>query len=272
MAKKAFIEQGLGKPPWFMRMGLNFQHMVFKFSRIPGMARRHPWVREDKTDMRFLPINQDISRPEDCPMPLELLDRLIEEASHCVIVDFCGCRMGYECEDYPHDIGCLLMGDSALEVPATVGREVGKEEAKEHARKAIDVGLVPIVGRAHVDNFIFGVKDRGCLLTVCFCCECCSITRFIGEIPYTYVDPAYPRLKGVSVEVTGDCRGCGTCAEHCFVHAIELVNNKAVIGEYCRACGRCASACPNGAITVRITDRDFLEDAYQRIRAHVRYD
>lgn len=43
-------------------------------------------------------------------------------------------------------------------------------------------------------------------------------------------------------------------------------------GEYCRACGRCASACPRRAIEIRIDDPDFLEKAYRRIRAHVKFD
>lgn len=272
MARKAFIERALGRPPRLVRLGLEGQRLFFKLSRLPGVGRRHPWVTPRKTDVRFIPINSVIEMPESCPMPLRLLDRLIEEASHRVIVDFCGCRVGYECKEYPSEIGCLLMGDSALEVPRTVCREVGVGEAKEHARRAVEAGLVPIVGKAHVDDFIYGIKDRGRLLTVCFCCECCSITRGIGDIPIGAVEPAFARMEGVSVVITEKCRGCGRCVERCFVKAIEIVDGRAVIGPYCRLCGRCASACPNGGAVIRIDDPDFLEKTYRRIRAHVKFD
>ena len=71
----------------------------------------HPWFRSDMTDMRWLPINEDIARPENVPAPLDLLDRLIEETSHRVIFDACGCRTARRCERHPHDIGCLLGRD-----------------------------------------------------------------------------------------------------------------------------------------------------------------
>ena len=272
MRRKAFIERALGKPPRFVRMGLRSQMIFFKLAKLPGVGQRHPWVTPKKTDVRFIPINSDVVMPGDSPMPLQLLDRLIEEASHRVIVDFCGCRVGFECRDYPREIGCLLMGDSALEVPRTVSREVGVEEAKSHARRAVEAGLVPIVGKAHVDDFIYGIRDRGRLLTVCFCCECCSITRAIRDVPIQAMEPAFARMEGVSVEVTENCRGCGSCTERCFVGAITVVGGRARIGSRCRACGRCASICPNGGVRVRIDDPEFLEKTYERIRAHVRFD
>lgn len=50
-------------------------------------------------------------------------------------------------------------GASTREVPASVCHEADVGEAKRHVRKAIGAGLVPIVGKAHVDNFIFSIKD-----------------------------------------------------------------------------------------------------------------
>lgn len=270
MAKRAFI--AMGKTPWMMRRGMDFLEMNFRLSRLPLLPRFHPWTREDKTDMRWLPINEDIVLPQDAPMPVDLLYRFIEEASHRAIYHECACRKGWECERYPVDIGCLLMGDSALEGPPGLFHEAGVEEARELADRAIEAGLVPVVGKARIDNFIFGIKDRGRLLTVCFCCECCCITRYTRHSPMRYVEPLFPRLDGISVTVTDDCRGCGTCAGRCYMKAIEIVDGRAAISEYCRACGRCAAACPNGAIVVSIDDPDFIEKSYERIRAHVKPD
>jgi ferredoxin len=254
------------------RRGLDALGTVFKLSRLPLVSRVHPWLRPDKTDMRWLPINEDIQLPGDAPMPLNLLDRFIEEASHRVIYKECGCRAAFECKSYPIDLGCLLMGDSAVEGSSSSCREVTVREAKEHSRRAVEAGLVPVVGKARVDNFLFGIKDRSRLLTVCFCCECCCITRFTRNVSMKTLEPMFPRLHGVTVEVNDDCIGCGECAEHCYIKAIEIVDGKAVIGEYCRACGRCATVCPEDAIEVRIDDPDFLDNAYDRIRSYVKFD
>jgi UDP-glucose 4-epimerase len=239
---------------------------------IPGLNRVHPWLREDKTDARWLPINADIQIPGDAPMPLMLLERFIEEASHRVIIDYCGCRKGWHCEDYPVEIGCLMMGESALEIKKFPGREVGAEEARGHARRAVEAGLVPIVGKVRADNYIFDVKDRSRMLTVCFCCECCCVTRFTRYVPLKRLEPLQPRLEGISMQVTESCTGCGKCARHCYIQAIQVVDKKVVIGDYCRACGRCAGACPEGAIEMRIDDPDFLDKTYDRIRSYVKYD
>ncbi len=241
-------------------------------SRLPLMDRVHPWMRPDKTDARWLPINTDIHLPGDAPLPLELLFRVIDEASHRVIIDHCGCRRAFGCRHYPSDIGCLMMGDSALEIKRFTGREVSPSEAREHAVRAVEAGLVPIVGKARVDNFIFKVKDRGRLFTTCFCCECCCVTRFTALAPARRLDPLFPKLESISIEVTDRCRGCGRCAEHCYIGAIEVRDGRAVIGDYCRGCGRCATVCRQGAIEVSIEDPDFLERALESIRSHVKYD
>lgn len=265
------ISRGLMKPST-VKFGLNSVGNAFRLSKLPGASRVHPWLRPDKTDMRWLPINEDIEMPEDTPLPLTLLDRFIEEASHRAIYEVCGCRVAYDCEHYPKDIGCLLMGDSAAEGSRISCRLVGVDEAKEHARKAIDAGLVPIIGKARVDNFLFGIKDRGRMLTVCFCCECCCVTRFTRNTSLKTLEPLFPRLDGITIEVTDDCVGCGKCADHCYIDAIEIEGNKAVISDFCRACGRCASVCPSDAIEVRIEDPEFVEKAYERICSYVKHD
>lgn len=244
---------------------------IFKLSRLPG-ASLHPWFRHDQTDMRWLPINEDIQIPGSAAMPLALLDRLIEETSHRVIYRTCGCRVAGSCENYPEGIGCLMMGNSAVECRLGGGYEVGVEEAKAHARRAVEAGLVPIVGKARIDNALFGVRDKGRLLTTCFCCECCCITRFTRHVPMKHIEPMFRPLDGITITVTDKCRGCGECAEHCYIKAIRVVDKRAVIGEYCRACGRCATVCPRDAIEISIDDPLFLENAYESIRAHVTFD
>lgn len=264
--KKATIKRNeTGLPGWAQVIGK-------AICRLPLADKWHPWLRADKTNMRWLPINTDLELPGDTPVPVDLVDCLIEEASHRVLVNPCGCRKAYHCKNYPVDIGCLMMGDSALEISRYPFKEVGVEEAKEHARRAVDAGLVPVVGKARADNFIFGVKDRKRLLTVCFCCECCCVTRFTRLVPLKTIEPSFVKLDGISLEVTDRCEGCGACVKTCYIDAIRIEDGRAVIGPYCRACGRCASQCKKNAIEIRIEDPEFLDKAHERIRSYVTYE
>jgi len=254
-------------------IGRGGSFFIKAFFALPLINRWHPWLKEDKSDMRWLPINEDIRMQDNVPMPVELLDRFISEASHRVIFDDCGCRRSFRCKHYPVDIGCLLMGDSALESKRNWRfREVGVDEAREHVRRAVEAGLVPVVGKARVDNFIFGIKDRSRMLTVCFCCECCCVTRFTTFVPARYLEPVQPWLESVSIEFTDRCRGCGKCVECCYIGAIEVIEGKAVRSDICRACGRCAAVCPQKSIEIEISDPDFIEKTRDRIRSYVTYD
>jgi len=277
MARKRLIEKVLQKerdPDGQPRRSL-VPDLLGALAHMPAVWR-HPWFRSDLTDMRWLPTNEDIELPLGAPAPLDLLDRLIEETSHRVIFDACGCRTARRCQRHPIEIGCLLMGDSALESPPSVRREVGISEAREHVARAVESGLVPMVGKARVDNYIFGVKERHRLLTACFCCDCCCISRYERHFPVNKLDEMFPSLDGLTLEVGGACDGCAgraeSCADRCYIGAIEVRGGRAVITEKCRGCGRCAVFCPTGAIKVSITDGDFVAESYERIRAHVKHD
>ena len=78
-------------------------------------------------------------------------------------------------------------GDSDT-AAAEAGETHGEETALEHARKAIDLGLVPLTGKVRVDNFLMMTPDRDKLLTVCFCCHCCCMMGFYKHIPPSQLD------------------------------------------------------------------------------------
>ncbi len=251
---------------------LPYERLTKAIARVPLLKPLHPWTNPKKTDMRWLPINTDIRMPENAPLPLDLLYKMIEESSHRALFDYCGCRRGFKCKHYPEEIGCLLLGDSALEASKKVSHLATVEEAKEHTRRAAEAGLVPIVGKARVDNWIFKIPDKGTMVTVCYCCECCCVTRFARTIPAGYLDNLFPALEGLRVEVNANCTGCGLCAKKCYMGAITIEDEKAVLGPLCRSCGRCASVCKKDAIDIIIEDADFLEKTRERIRSYVKYD
>ncbi len=267
MFGKANLE--LTRNPWLMRRGRDLVELGFRLSRLPGVRKIHPWTTPRGTEMRWLPVNRDLSMPQGIPLPLELLDRLIAEASHRVVLEYCGCRRASRCSGYPEEVGCLLLGDDALRAAPSLSREVSAEEARSHAGRAVEAGLVPAVGTARVDDLVFGVKRPKRMLTVCFCCECCCLGRYLRHVPLGSLDAIFPRLPGVEVRVTGDCDGCGACVERCYLGAIEIRDERAVHSAYCRACGRCAAACPRGAVEVVLSDPGFLEETYRRIRARM---
>lgn len=259
------------KPVWLIQKAWNSLEIFFQASHLPLVTRIHPWFRADKTDARWLPVNEDLELPESTPVPLALLDRFIEESCQRVIIDACPCRMFEGCKNHPWDIGCLFLGAQSMDgFFPLVAKKATVEQAKAHARKAIEAGLVPAMGKVRLDNSLIRVRDKGKLMTVCFCCDCCCISGFFKHLPLKDIEPIFPRLDGIVVEVnTEKCNGCGKCAKHCYTEAITVPYGKAQISQYCRACGRCATACPQDAIKIRIEDPEYIDKAYERIRQYV---
>ena len=266
--RELFFNESVWRLPG-SKQAFQFARHFFKLGRIPLFRDNLPEFDPEKSNMSWIPINQDIEGVEDIPLPLQILDRLIEKARHRVIVNCCGCRVSMRCEHYPDNIGCLMMGVSALQIPEGMCQEVGVDEAKAHVRKAVDLGLVPITGRARLDNDLFLIPDDGKLLTVCLCCECCCITRFTSYLPQNVIDGLQHPVEGLTIEVTDECIGCGECISKCYINAIELREDRSVITGMCRVCGRCAAHCPQNAIKLKLDNPHAADDVVRRIESVV---
>jgi ferredoxin len=73
-------------------------------------------------------------------------------------------------------------------------------------------------------------------------------------------------MIGVSLKVTKDCIGCGSCMKGvCFVDAIHMDNSRALISKECRGCGRCVEICPQNAIELTINDKEFVKKSIEQI-------
>jgi len=161
----------------------NSLEFFFKLAKVDFFRDNLPEFDAEKTETSWIPINKKIEGMDEVVLPEEILFRFIEKARHLVIVDWCACRMNCKCEKHSREVGCLMMGESALLIPEKSRKEVNVVAAKAHVRKAIQEGLVPVTGKFRVENDLFMIPDKGKLLTICFCCSCCCLTRFLRHIP-----------------------------------------------------------------------------------------
>jgi len=250
-----------------VNMFLKILHGSFKFVSLPGIRKISPWIDPKKNSMTYLPINESLIAQEEALLP-DVVHRFIDESEHHVVMNKCGCRFGNKCENHTEDVGCLFIGESALDMAGGISRQVTKEEAHAHVEKAISAGLVPMTGKVRVDNDLFLIPDRKQLLSVCFCCHCCCMMTFFRHTPSEQLDGVMLPAEGLEIEVTDDCVGCGTCVETCGFEAITIENGKAVHGDICRKCGRCERTCPNNAVKISLHNPDAVEDIAKRIHKY----
>lgn len=247
-----------------LRIMLDTIRAIFKVVSLPGIRARHRWVSPQFNTSAVLPINEEL-KSHGVPLPLPILEEIVHKASHRMLMNVCGCRVAYQCKNHPRDLGCIFMGPGVTHISPGLGRMVSPEEAMEHAKKAIASGLIPSVGKAEIDKVFYAMPKDAKFIGLCFCCHCCCLANAFTALPVEHLDRLFPRLKGLSIEITDECNGCGTCVEYCLYDAIRIEDGRAVHTEMCRGCGRCASECPSDAITISLDNDDFREEIISRI-------
>lgn len=271
--------------PRLGRMGLKGLNLSLKMVLSTPLVRDYwPWTNPAKNSMSYLPaeapvrtasrkieVDRSVDTPSQFVLPEALLEKLIDQSTQRVIMDFCICRNSHECQHYRHDIGCLFMGAATAKLPPGLCRPAERDEAKAHVRKALENGLVPLAGKVNVDNTGFLILDRKTLLSVCFCCHCCCMMGYFRHGPARHLDRIFPVLEGVSITVTEACQGCGTCVETCIFQAITIQNGKAIHSDKCRGCGRCVRACPQQAVSLSLEDWDTAQKFSHRISTRVSF-
>ena len=210
-------------------------------------------------------INEAIDDQENIVVPSEVVAHFIEEAKYIFLMNACLCREAADCQDFDHNLGCIFLGEAVLEINPKLGRLVDKETALAHLQRTREAGLVHLIGRDKIDAIWMGVKPYAKLMTICNCCPCCCLFRFLPHLA-PKLQNKIKRMPGILVQVTDDCIGCGVCAEGvCFVNAITLENGHAVITDDCRGCSNCVEVCPQNAIQVVIEQDDYIENAIKRL-------
>ncbi|MHA1277397.1 MAG: 4Fe-4S binding protein [Candidatus Helarchaeota archaeon] len=267
----------MGRPLWFVELLKRMykkRMLMAKMTRLPLFGPLIDKLMFEGDALVCLPkdhviqIDEAIS-PEQAVLPSQIAEYFINKAEFHWIMNFCICRESNKCKDYPREYGCLFLGEAAKGINPKLGRQVTKEEAINYLKKCRNAGLVHFIGKNKLDSIWLGVKPEEKLLTICSCCPCCCIS---GGLKYLIPQIAdkYEKLPGVKVIVTEACVGCGTCEKVCFLDAIQVINNRAVINEaMCRACGRCVEKCPKNAIELTLTDDQFLSKTIEKIEQHV---
>jgi len=220
--------------------------------RLLGRLLR-PCFDAEGNEAIIIPVQEAVRGTESVVLPFPLLAPLIDAASNRFILSHCLCRQGEGCETYPRDIGCIFLGDGAAEIAPERGHAAGTAEALAHARRAVDVGLVPMIVHSSFDAWLLDIPYRR-TVAICFCCDCCcSVRQGLRLGPAAFWETVV-RLPGLTVTTGPECTGCGTCVGVCPVGAISLDQGRACVGEQCKGCGRCASACPQGAIRLQLAE------------------
>jgi ferredoxin len=267
-----------GRPIWFVNLIKRYFPDRFSIARLTHW----PIIKHIVDAMLFkgdetiylpkdnvIQINAPIARPEEMVLPSQAVEHFVEQANYLWVMDTCFCRDANDCDDYPHDLGCIFLGEAVLQMNPKLGHLATKEEVLEHLRRSREAGLVHMIGKNRIDHFWTGAGPGDKLFTICNCCPCCCLWRVV---PYLGPDSSVNvhKMPGVEVRVTEACIGCGRCTDDiCFVDAIRLEDGRAVISEQCVGCGRCVEVCPAEAIALTIEDTSYVDDTVACLEALV---
>lgn len=270
------------RPAWWMSIQAFFFPYVRKLlqeSQTTVMGRLSsrisvPLLSGKNLNITYLPINKRINGIGESVVPHRVLRDIVKQSANRALIKKCTCRDGFKCSNHPVELGCLLLGEGSKEIDTGVSRHVSVDEALTHVDKCIESGLIPFVGRFKADDYLWGVKDRGKLLTVCFCCSCCCVLKnSIKHLPAVSKDSVI-KLKGLQIETDQTkCTACGECVDACFMEARTLHDGRILYNSaLCKGCGKCMSTCPENAISMDVANIDeAVDDVLQRVRARIDY-
>ena len=231
------------------------------------------------TQAHILPINKSLDKSDRLAQsritPIELVRKAVEASSYRIILHKCLCRDGFECKDYPIDVGCLMLGEACRRMVATgIAKAVTVEDALAHLDKASDLGLVPICAWAEFEAIAKGISDENHTnyFEVCFCCPCCCLG--LQNYKHMFKNEHMRNIMksiGWRAQGTEECISCGKCVEACPLECISLEGDGISVKGNCIGCGLCSINCPVNAIEMKelVPMKDDLLDYFTGIRPNI---
>lgn len=268
------------RPGWWLgllRLYWPLNTLSAKMTRWPIVGRLLslivvPLFTKNNFNISYIPVNANIEPVVSSALNRKILEELVLRSAHRIIIKRCSCRDSQKCQNFPIEDSCLLLGEDTKGVDPRIATHASVDEALAHVSRKISSGLIPMLGRVRMDDFYYGIPNRGRMLTICFCCPCCcSILGAIRYLPQEAKN-SLVRLKNVAVIVdTKKCISCGKCVDTCFAQAITLSNGTIQHDERkCIGCGRCSIVCPQQATTIVIENvEEAVEEILGRIKKRV---
>jgi hypothetical protein len=124
----------------------------------------------------ILPVNVNLGQPVQSQLSREVLSELIDRSTAVGAMHECLCRAVGGCEEFPKDLGCLVLGQSIHSLHPGLGREINREEAIMIVDRALALGLSPMVVHFKGDALLWSLEHSK-MLTICFCCPCHCMMR-----------------------------------------------------------------------------------------------
>ncbi len=251
---------------------------MWKLAKVQRWAAGHPffsrWVKLDldvppeDNDAVIIPIQETILGIESAVLPYQILEPIVEKAGGHMLLSRCPCRNAEGCSTFPHDFGCLFLGDAVKDVSDKIGTQTDVAGVMGHVERALEMGLVPMIVHASFDAALISVPYHK-MLAICFCCDCCCTVRQHMRLGPSTFDDTMQRLPGLTVTINENCTACGLCHSECPVHAIDFMDGVSVIDQdLCKGCGVCAAICPEEAPQLHMDEStEVVEILMDRIRA-----
>jgi ferredoxin len=228
----------------------------------------YPFFKRPFNELTSIPIHVKIEAPKSVALPMTLVERLVGEIEDIFLMDECHCAGVKNRESSRLNTGCMAFGPSTARIHPSHGRRIDTAEAVKHVRKAAAQGLVANIAHVWVDAFAFQLTRFDRLLFMCFCDDDQCIYRSFLKRRGPSLDQTYQKLSGLSLRIDEQkCLKCEACSEACFVLAITMQENAAVIGNDCTGCGICIQHCPEGAISLTMENE---EEMFTRLLNRVR--
>jgi len=217
---------------------------------------------ERPTGTIVMPLDVDLAdKGEKVVIPMDLIKETLKNIPYIAGMKGCLCREANDCSDYPHDVGCLFMGEAAKAVVKHgLAEQITYEEACARVDKAAEYGLMGQAVWIEVEQMLWGVRNdlMDHFLEICFCCPCCCIAIRLARNATSAERHRFHPAGWTAVPDRTACTGCKQCASGphgCPVEAISFGEDGKVIinQEQCVGCGICKNKCKLDVIKIKQT-------------------